>query len=226
MAAFVGLVPGTPIQIQSCGCLGACEKGPNARIAIGPGNNDEFEIHGLSGVDKVTSVITDLIGARVSDEGLACIRANLEANELLAQSRVTLAIEAYDRALATGYRPLEGVVRSMRADAFLSRACSHRRALERFNEALNEDDAISPGHTTNGAQKTLVRLLSLLSCEVNSGAHAVYVEALERAASDLQEAVYHANMYTYSLQKSLEDSLRCTEIQPWLQCNPARAGKM
>ena len=135
--------------------MGACERGPNIRVRTSPGAGQGgeakiYEINAVSNLAKVTSVLRDLLNLPVSDVAVATLEANLAGNQCLQRNEITLAIEAYDRALSFGYQPQRGVLLSMRAEAYLLRAFTHRKILEKmgqfpaqldFGPLLEDDDA-------------------------------------------------------------------------------------
>ena len=141
--------------MNQVGCMGACERGPNIRVRTSPGAGQGkeakiYEINAVSNLAKVTSVLRDLLNVPVSDVAVATLEANLAGNQCLQRNEITLAIEAYDRAMSFGYEPQRGVLLSMRAGAYLLRAFTHRKALEKlgrfptqldFGPLLEHDEA-------------------------------------------------------------------------------------
>jgi hypothetical protein len=116
--------------------MGACERGPNIRVCTGAlggrGGPKTYEVNAVSDLAKVASVLRDLLNLPVSDLAVATLEANLAGNQCLQRNEISLALEAYDRALSLGYQPQRGVLLSMRAEAYLLRAFSHRKALEKI----------------------------------------------------------------------------------------------
>eukprot|EP00903_Cladosiphon_okamuranus_P005879 g5815.t1 len=127
LGSFVGLAPEGEVLVQGVNCLGRCNKGPNVRVRQESGNWLEF--NRIENVERVYKILRDYLGADVSKEAALCLKYNFLANAALDRNEVTLAIDYYDKALATGYADQQGVLLVMRATAFIQRAYSHGRAL-------------------------------------------------------------------------------------------------
>ncbi|CAM9324107.1 unnamed protein product [Pylaiella littoralis] len=127
LGSFVGLAPEGEVLVQGVNCLGRCNKGPNVRVRQEDGNWLEF--NRIENVERVYKILRDYLGADVSKEAALCLKYNFLANAALDRNEVTLAIDYYDKAIATGYADQQGVLLVMRATAFIQRAYSHGRAL-------------------------------------------------------------------------------------------------
>mmetsp|Transcript_68847 Transcript_68847/g.118176 ORF Transcript_68847/g.118176 Transcript_68847/m.118176 type:complete len:258 (+) Transcript_68847:285-1058(+) len=200
------------------GCMGACERGPNIRVSTSAGI---FEINSINGISKVVSVFRDAIGVDVDEQALGCLRENLAGNLHLQRNELSLAIESYDRALSLGYAPQEGVLLSLRSEAYLARAFSHRLALQQLKESDGPNAKYASGSmsghedaTNNGSQSRLdvSPLAAVRRSDYGNGATAIY-----------KRACFHQALYHRALLRSLADSVRAAALLPKLYNNPARA---
>jgi hypothetical protein len=87
---------------------------------------------------KVTSVLRDLLGFPIDERAVDCLKENLAGNLHLQRNELYSAIESYDRALAVAYGPQEGVLLSMRSEAYLARAFAHRVAVDQLRLAATD----------------------------------------------------------------------------------------
>ncbi|CAM9968353.1 unnamed protein product [Hapterophycus canaliculatus] len=108
LGSFVGLAPEGEVLVQGVNCLGRCNKGPNVRVRQEDGNWLEF--NRIENVERVYKILRDYLGADVSKEAALCLKYNFLANAALDRNEVTLAIEYYDKAIATGYADQQGVL--------------------------------------------------------------------------------------------------------------------
>lgn len=226
LAAFVGLLPendatnmeAPQIQIHEVGCMGACEKGPNIRVSTG---KRLYEINKVDGMPKVTSVLRDLLQVKIDERAVACLKDNLAGNLHLQCNELYSAIEAYDRALAVKYRPQEGVLLSMRSEAYLGRAFFHSVALDQLNAANAGSD---PAHKLSALACLLVS--ELRRTEANPAYVAAFASEACRVLTTLRKIAFHEKLYRKALLCSLRDSLLAAELLPKLWTNPSRAAEV
>ena len=224
LASFVGLMDShKAVTIQEVECFGACEKGPNIRVKT---QDDRlYEINKVDDIDRVVSILEDLLSLDVSSQGVEAMQYNLEANRRLQLNDVDGAILYYDRALAVGWASQEGVIRTLRSEAHLVRAGQHRSELERL---LNFPGAAVESSLERESCRVLI-WATLLTLSVSETRLSGWLYILSSLCSELEQnnrlRFYHAAL-SVSLARSLDDALRAASLLPNLYINAARAAEI
>ena len=142
-----------------------------------------------------------------------------KANGFLEAGKVSLAIEAYQKALdAAAEDPQqEGVILHLRAAAYLQRAAKHR---EKLQDIVQELIAMVP------APPTLVSLLDVAYHATPLSA-AVFRRVLQDSARQevqFRATQYRHGLYQYALLQAAQDALRATQVLPYYAPAWVRAG--
>ena len=146
-----------------------------------------------------------------------CLRWNYRGNAHLEKGEITEAIDAYDRAINTGYEDQEGVVLLMRATAYLKRAFNHQRDLKRVVADLSN----------NVPDMRSLQTLYGVAADNPSLARPIF----QRVMTDCREQdkkfrqiKYRHGLYEYALLHAARDSLCSTELLPLYAKTWLRAG--
>ena len=154
----------------------------------------------------------------MSQDALYALKWKYKGNAHLESGKVTLAIDAYSKALekCSGTKQ-EGVVLLLRATAYSRQAQSHKDVLQEAVEEWKQpqtqgvqyllSEALVGGPERAGLASSILRKLS------TNG---------KRQQSELRTIQYRHGLYQYALLHATQDSLRATEILPsysvaWLQ---------
>lgn len=158
----------------------------------------------------------------VSREACDCLKWKYKGNSHLEAGKVSLAINAYNKALATcvGDKQ-EGVILLLRASAYLQQAQSHKQILQTAVQEWTLPDS-----------KGLQALLSVASAggPERSGLANSILQKLQtdgkRQQAELRKIQYRHGLYQYSLLHAAQDSLRATELLPNYSTSWLRAGEL
>lgn len=148
-----------------------------------------------------------------------CLKWKYKGNGHLEAGKVALAIEAYDKALATGVAQQEGTLFLLRATAFLQRASSHKQQLK---DIVNELTVMIPD------------MAAVEQLYGQAAGHPALVPSMFKRVlddCDRQEVVYRKTqyrhgLYQYALLQAARDSLRATELLPHYATSWLRAGEI
>jgi len=157
----------------------------------------------------------NLVGA-VNPVGCECIKWTYKGNRHLEAGEVALAIDAYDKALATNYtNHQEGKVLLMRATAFLERASAHKLELRSIVQDM------SKSVPTRSSLRLLYQQAALHPTLSVSILNRVLDDAHKQESIFLQTKYRHG-LYQYALLHAARDALRATQLLPantqsWLQ---------
>lgn len=161
---------------------------------------------------------------------------------------MSLAIDAYNKALATEVTQQEGVVLLLRASAYLQQAVSHKAALQATVEELAEtiddipalqgvilsqaisrnakgdggspvDDADNAGQKDKSKEKTQRPSSSLTTSLLNR-----VLQEGKRQGAQFRKTQFQHGLYQYSLLHAAQDALRATELLPTYSTSWLRAG--
>jgi tetratricopeptide (TPR) repeat protein len=158
----------------------------------------------------------------VSREACDCLKWKYKGNSHLEAGKVSLAINAYNKALTTcvGDKQ-EGVILLLRASAYLQQAKSHKQILQAAVQEWTLPDS-----------KDLQALLSVASAggPERSGLAKSIMQKLQtdgkRQQAELRKIQYRHGLYQYSLLHAAQDSLRATELLPNYSTSWLRAGEL
>lgn len=155
----------------------------------------------------------------VSTKVCDCLKWKYRANSHLENGKVSLAIDAYDKAIATGVEQQEGVLLLMRATAYLKRAADHKENLKKSVTELVKvvpDQAILQNAIEEGAAHPAL-------------ASSVFRRVVEDAASQQKQfrrTQYRHGLYQHALLHAAQDSLRATQLLPQYATSWLRAGEI
>lgn len=124
-------------------------KGPNIRcIQKDLATNKiikAFDVTQVDSVEKVYRILTIHMNLPdINPFAAKCLKYNYEGNAYLDKQEITLAIESYNKALATNYKDQEGVLLVMRSTAYLQRAYNHRLKLKEVVQDLTKNTPPPP----------------------------------------------------------------------------------
>jgi len=205
--------------------------GPRVRC-IQTDTNLAIDVGSCDSVEKVFRVLSVHMGLEtyIDPSACECLKWNYKGNSHLDQisnssseneKHVNAAIRAYNKALATGYRPQEGVLLVMRATAYLQRAFEHRKKLkEVVNSLLRKvPDPVS----IQGFYELALQ---------NPWAAPIMFEKMKED-TEAQDAIFmrlkfQSGLYEYALLHAAQDSLRSTQLLPqyaktWLRSGDSLA---
>lgn len=151
-----------------------------------------------------------------------CLKWNYRGNAHLDKGEISLAIEAYDRAIAANYKDQEGVILVMRATAYLQRAFNHRQKLK---QEVKELTKMVPETDKLGQLYQLLIENPILAKSIFQ--KKVIVDSKIQDKKFLQTKYYHG-LYEYALLHATQDSLRATQLLPnyaktWLRAGDSLA---
>lgn len=218
--AFVGLAPFEKVTVHPAILNKAKGKGPNVRCIERGASGRAFEVNNVDSVDKVYRILTRHMNVEgVDSAACECLRWNYRGNEHFEKGELSEAIEAYDKAIATGYADQEGVVLLMRATAYLKRASIHKKKLQ---EVVSELTRAVPDPFS----------LQILYGEADMNPPLSNI-ILQRIMNDcknqekkFQQTKYRHGMYQYALLRAAQDSLRATQLLPNYAKTWLRAGEI
>mmetsp|Transcript_487 Transcript_487/g.639 ORF Transcript_487/g.639 Transcript_487/m.639 type:complete len:365 (-) Transcript_487:214-1308(-) len=239
LAAFLGLSPPDMVQVQPAKFnVKSKTKGPNVRC-LERTSGVVIEVGGCDSVEKVYRVLSVHMGLKKYLDPAACeclkwnYRGNahldnlyvngggnpnkINLNEPTRSTEITKAIRAYNKALATGYKPQEGVLLVMRATAYLQRAFEHRKKLKEIVASLVQS---VPDPVT-------IQAMYDVAYQNPWAANAVFERV--RADAKAQDARFRRlkfrhGLYEYALLHAASDSLRATQLLPQFAKTWLRAG--
>ena len=160
------------------------------------------------------SILENLLGEGIDPSTVIALEENLTGNSALQKGEVSVAVEAYDRALRSNSSTQEGVLLAMRSEALLARGFSHRSALddlEVYDESYVRTLAWIPAIPSPSASLSLLKL---------------QLDEAERAVRSSRKAGFHLALYNRSLLGALRDSVTATKLLPHLWANPSRAAEI
>ena len=142
-----------------------------------------------------------------------------KANGFLEAGKVSLAIEAYEKALqdAVDNERQQGVILFLRAAAYLQRAAQHRDKLRNIVKDLT-DMVPSP--------ETLVNVLNVAYYRpaFSSAVFRRILQDAEKQERQFRGTQYRHGLYQYALLQAAQDALRATEVLPHYAEAWVRAG--
>lgn len=142
-----------------------------------------------------------------------------KGNGYLEGGKIDLAIDSYDKALATGFVEQEGIVLLMRATAYLQRAANHRSELKTI---VNELATMVPN--------TLVyQKVYQLAIDEPCFANGIFRRVLSDTSiheTQFRQTQYKHGLYQYSLLQAAQDSLRSTQLLENYSSSWIRAGEI
>jgi tetratricopeptide (TPR) repeat protein len=148
-----------------------------------------------------------------------CLKWKYKGNGHLEAGKVDLAIDAYDKALATGVPEQEGIILLMRATAYLQRAAAHRAELKTI---VSDLASMVPG------SRTLQDMYEKAASDPTL-ANPIFRRVLEDAASQetqFRQTQYRHGLYQYALLQAAQDSLRATQLLSNYATSWQRAGEI
>ena len=205
--AFVGLSP-PEVRVIPAIIAKTKAKGPIVRCIALDDQNNCFEASNVDSVDKVYRILTRHMRVQgVDASARECLKWKYKGNGHLEEGEASLAIDAYNQALATGFSEQEGIVLLMRATAYLKLASIHQQELQELVGDLSR----SVPDTTS------LQLLYEEAARHPSIAMALF----ERVISDskaqdrkFRTLKFRHGLYQYALLHAARDSLRATQLLP------------
>ena len=180
-----------------------------------------LEVANVDSVDKVYRVLTKhlKLASAVKWTACECLKWKYKGNGHLEANEISLAIEAYEKALACHWPDQEGTIVLMRATAYLKRASSHKEVLTTQVQELSDNvpDLESLMILFQQASKYATLAPNLLQKMVND-AH-----TLETIFSITK---YRHGLYQYALLHAAQDALRATQLLPNNSQSWLRAGEI
>jgi tetratricopeptide (TPR) repeat protein len=148
-----------------------------------------------------------------------CLKWKYKGNGHLEEGEASLAIDAYDQALATCFSEQEGIVLLMRATAYLKLASIHQQELQELVSDLSQ---------------SMPDTSSLQQVYEEAARHPSLAMALfERVISDsklqdrkFRKTKFRHGLYQYALLHAARDSLRATQLLPNYSNVWLRAGEI
>uniref|UniRef100_A0A7S3L8D0 Uncharacterized protein n=1 Tax=Amphora coffeiformis TaxID=265554 RepID=A0A7S3L8D0_9STRA len=209
--AFLSLTQSRRVQVKAAFLPKQTKSGGYPWIrCVSIQKSSAIELFGVDSVDKVYRVLTKHMQIEgISRRACRCLQYKYKANGFLEAGKVSLAIEAYQKALQSskGDKQQEGVILFLRSAAYLQRAEQHRDELKDIVQELINMVPPPP------------KLVSLLDV-------AYYVPPLSGAvmrkilqdseAQDRQflSTQYRHGLYQYALLQAAQDALKATEVLP------------
>jgi tetratricopeptide (TPR) repeat protein len=140
----------------------------------------------------------------------------------LEAGKVELAIDAYNKALATGVERQEGIVLLLRASAYLSQAETHKAELQKTVDELTDMVPESENlkaliMETGGNSTPPLMANSILTKVLNEG---------KRQELQFRQTQFRHGLYQYALLHAAQDSLRATELLSSYPTSWLRAGEI
>jgi hypothetical protein len=179
----------------------------------------------------------------VNFKACECLKWKYKGNGHLEAGKVSLAIDAYNKALETGVAQQEGVVLLLRASAYLQQAESHKLELKNTVAELNEmlpviptlmmalqaQEPQQPKNNSNNKAKKSPKQSTSSSSPVaalrTSLLDRVVVEG-KRQEAQFRRTQYRHGLYQYNLLMAAQDALRATELLPTYPTSWLRAGEI
>jgi tetratricopeptide (TPR) repeat protein len=229
--ALVGLVPPAKVQIVPCILpknTNSKKKAPWIRcISTTKGGTPNLDVGGVDSVDKCFRVLTKHLQVKnVSLQMCECLKYKYMGNNLLESGKVSAAIDAYHKALAScpkNNQKQQGVILLLRSSAYLQQAKSHKAILQK---AVNEwklprtevlQAMVQDATFLSGSGVTSSVSLSFLQMLTRNGA---------RQKAQLRKVQYRHGLYQNSLLQAAQDSLKATELLPTYSTAFLRAGEI
>jgi tetratricopeptide (TPR) repeat protein len=230
--ALVGLVPPARVQIVPCILpknTNSKKKAPWIRcITTTKGGTPNLDIGGVDSVDKCYCVLTKHLQVKnVSLQMCECLKYKYMGNNLLEGGKVSAAIDAYQKALAScpkNNQKQQGVIFLLRSSAFLQQAKLHKAILQKSvnewklprTEVLQAmvEDAASISGSGGGTSPVSLSFLQMLT---RNGA---------RQKLQLRKIQYRHGLYQNSLLQAAQDSLMATELLPTYSTAFLRSGEI
>lgn len=217
--AFVGLSP-PEVRVVPAILPKSKAKGPIIRCI--PVNDESkcLEISNVDSVDKVYRTLTRHMKCRgVDASARECLSWKYKGNSHVEEGEPGLAIDAYDKALATRFSEQEGIILLMRSSAYLQLASIHQKELQE----LVADLARTVPDTGN------LQLLYEEAARHPSLSGVMF----ERIIADtklqnrkFRKTKYRHGLYQYALLHAAQDSLRATQLLSGYSNSWIRAGEI
>ncbi len=221
--AFVGLAPINSIAVHPAILMKTKGiKGPNVRCVKRGPNGKAFDIKNVDSVDKVYMILTKYMGITgVDTAARECLKWNYRGNALLEKGEISGAIDAYNKAIATGYTEQEGLILLMRATAYLKRASDHQKELRLVVSDLAQSVPDPAG---------LGRMYST-AMEHPALANSIFQRVMSDCKAQdkkFRKTKYRHGLYEYALLHATQDALRATQLLPqyakaWLRAGDSLA---
>ena len=232
------------LQNESKGSKKGSQVGPYVRC-VRRDTDYAIDVHGCDSVGKVYRVLSLHMGLKqfIDPAACECLTWNYLGNSRLdkasslsltyaekstsssqadeVHANINAAIHAYNKALATGYRPQEGVLLVMRSTAYLQRALEHRKKLKEVVSTLVKTvpDPIA------------VQTMYEVAYRYPWSASVIFDRM--REDTTVQDSIFRRlkfqhGLYEYALLHAAQDSLRATQILPnyaktWLRAGDSLA---
>lgn len=171
-----------------------------------------LEVTNVDSVDKVYRVLTkhmklNAAGGSVKWTACECLKWKYKGNGHLEANEISLAIEAYNKALACDWPDQHGPVLLMRASAYLQRAAAHKVLLTAQVQDL---------------PSTVPEFESLKLLYQQALTHPTLTPTLlQKVVTDTQiregvfsKTKYRHGLYQYALLHAAQDALRATQLLP------------
>jgi tetratricopeptide (TPR) repeat protein len=153
-----------------------------------------------------------------------CLKWKYKGNSHLEGGKVSLAIDAYNKALANcidDNSKQEGIILLLRASTYLQQARSHKQILQ---------TAVQEWTLPNSRDLQGLMLEASAGGPERSGLANSILKKLQtdarRQQSELRKIQYRHGLYQYSLLHAAQDSLRATELLPDYATSWLRAGEL
>jgi tetratricopeptide (TPR) repeat protein len=228
--ALVGLVPPTKVQIVPCILpknTNNKKKAPWIRcLSTTRGGTPNLDIGGVDSVDKCYRVLTKHLQVKnVSLQVCECLKYKYVGNNFLEDGKVSAAIDAYQKALAScpkNNQKQQGVILLLRSSAYFQQAKSHKTILQK---AVNEwklprtailQAMVQDATSLSGSGGTSAVSMSFLQMLTRNGT---------KQKAQLRKVQYRHGLYQNSLLQAAQDSLKATELLPTYSTAFLRAGE-
>ena len=204
-----------------------------------------IDVHSCDSVGKVYRVLSLHMGLKkyIDSAACECLTWNYMGNSRLdkasnlsfnhaekstsssqsdeVHTNINAAIYAYNKALATGYKPQEGVLLVMRSTAYLQRALEHRKKLKEVVSSLIKTipDPVA------------IQTMYEVAYRFPWSASTIFDRMRDDTAAQdsiFRRLKFQHGLYEYALLHAAQDSLRATQILPnyaktWLRAGDSLA---
>jgi tetratricopeptide (TPR) repeat protein len=217
--AFLGLAPKESVLVKPALIPRTKSKGPIVRCVSLSSKTMSIDVGNVDSVDKVYRILTRHMKVPVSTNVCECLKWKYRGNGHLEDGKVSLAIDAYDRALAANVPFQEGPVYLQRATAYLQRASEHKVQLKaivaELIKMLPESEKFQIMYEETSFQPAL--------------SNAVFRRIIQE--TNVQETKFRRTqhrhgLYQYALLHAAQDSLRATELLPQYAISWLRAAEI
>jgi hypothetical protein len=218
--AFVGLAPPEVRVIPAILPKSKGAKGPIVRCVAVDDETDCLEISNVASVDKVYRILTRHMRVQgVDASARECLKWKYKGNGHLEEGDLSLAIDAYDKALEMRFSEQEGIILLMRSSAYLQLASVHQKELKELVEDLSRS---VPDTST-------LQLLYEEAARHPSLASAIFKRiVLDTKAQErkFRQTKFRHGVYQYALLHAAQDSLRATQLLSNYSNSWLRAGEV